>query len=87
MKAIQKRELVFDFIFLDPPYKRQQLVKLLEMMDKEGLIHQEGLIVCEHASDIRLPEKIGKLVQTRNEKYGIIGITLYNVDAEDEGEV
>lgn len=87
LKAIQKRELVFDFIFLDPPYKKQQLVKLLEMMDKEGLIHQEGLIVCEHASDIRLPEKIGKLVQTRNEKYGIIGITLYNVDAKDEGEV
>ncbi|MEW8971139.1 MAG: RsmD family RNA methyltransferase, partial [Mesobacillus sp.] len=87
LKAIQKRELKFDYIFLDPPYKKQQLVKLLEMIDKEGLVHQDGLIVCEHASDINLPDQVGGLVQSRNEKYGIIGITLYKVEAEDEGEV
>ncbi|MBS8263338.1 16S rRNA (guanine(966)-N(2))-methyltransferase RsmD [Mesobacillus boroniphilus] len=87
LKAIQKRDLKFDYIFLDPPYKKQQLVKLLEMIDKENLVQHDGLIVCEHASDINLPEKVGGLVQTRSEKYGIIGITLYKVDAEDEGEV
>lgn len=88
LKAIQKRNLTFNYIFLDPPYKKQQLVKLLEMIDKEKLIHQEdGLIVCEHASDIQLPERIGELKQARNEKYGIIGITLYTLDVQDEGEV
>ncbi|MFT9598102.1 16S rRNA (guanine(966)-N(2))-methyltransferase RsmD [Mesobacillus sp.] len=87
LKAIQKRDLVFDYIFLDPPYKKQQLVKLLETIDKGSLVHHDGLIVCEHASDITLPEKVAGLVQTRNEKYGIIGITLYKVDAVDEGEV
>lgn len=87
LKAIQKRDMVFNYIFLDPPYKKQQLVKLLEMIDKEGLVHQEGLIVCEHASEIILPEKVGNIVQTRNEKYGVIGITLYKVYEENEGEV
>lgn len=86
LKAIQKRDLVFDYIFLDPPYKKQQLVKLLEMIDNENLVHNDGLIVCEHASDIALPEKLGGLKQTRNEKYGIIGITLYKLNTEDEGE-
>jgi 16S rRNA (guanine966-N2)-methyltransferase len=87
LKAIQKRDLKFDYIFLDPPYKKQQLVKLLEMIDKEGLVQHDGMIVCEHASDITLPVNAGNLVQTRNEKYGIIGITLYKVDAEVEEEV
>lgn len=87
LKAIQKRNLTFNYIFLDPPYKKQQLVKLLEMIDKEKLIDTDGLIVCEHASDIQLPEKIGGLMQSRNEKYGIIGITLYTLDVQDEGEV
>ncbi|MBT2660331.1 16S rRNA (guanine(966)-N(2))-methyltransferase RsmD [Bacillus sp. ISL-45] len=87
LKAIQKRDLIFDFIFLDPPYKKQQLVKLLELIEKERLIQHDGLIVCEHASDITLPDKVGALVQSRSEKYGIIGITLYKVDADAEGEI
>lgn len=86
LKAIQKREINFNYIFLDPPYKKQQLVKLLEMIDKEKLVHEDGVIVCEHASDIQLPEGIGALKQVRNEKYGIIGITLYKLDANVEEE-
>lgn len=87
LKAIQKREITFNYIFLDPPYKKQQLVKLLEMIEKEKLVHEDGVIVCEHASDIQLPEGIGALKQVRNEKYGIIGITLYKLDANVEEEI
>lgn len=86
LKAIQKRNVVFNYIFLDPPYKKQQLVKLLEMIESEELILADGLIVCEHASDIQLPDRIGRLQQVRNEKYGIIGITLYRLGVLDEGE-
>jgi 16S rRNA (guanine966-N2)-methyltransferase len=86
LKAIQKRDISFNYIFLDPPYKKQQLVKLLELIDKESMIKEDGLIVCEHASDIQLPASIGGLKQVRNEKYGIIGITLYMLDAHDEEE-
>lgn len=86
LKAIKKRELTFDYIFLDPPYKKQQLVKLLEMINQEKLIHENSLVVCEHASEIQLPERIGELQQTRKEKYGIIGITLYKLVLQDEGE-
>lgn len=87
LKAIQKRGLSFNCIFLDPPYKKQQLVKLLEMIESETLIHEDGLIVCEHASDIQLPESVGRLTKTRNERYGIIAITLYKLGVQSEGEV
>ncbi|HYK74668.1 MAG TPA: 16S rRNA (guanine(966)-N(2))-methyltransferase RsmD [Pseudoneobacillus sp.] len=88
LKAILKRELQFDFIFLDPPYKMQQLVKLLEFIEKEKMLKSNGVIVCEHSSDIQLPDEVGSLKNMKREKYGIIGITIYqlNDDFILEGE-
>jgi 16S rRNA (guanine966-N2)-methyltransferase len=77
LKAILKRELKFDFIFLDPPYKKQQLIKLLESFNKENLLNDEGIIVCEHASDVVLPDSVGSLYLIKKEQYGIIGISIY----------
>lgn len=77
LKAIIKRDLIFDYIFLDPPYKKQQLTKLLEMMDRDQLLTEDGLIICEHSSDIQLPEQIGRYIQFKHENYGIISISIY----------
>ncbi|WP_080846592.1 16S rRNA (guanine(966)-N(2))-methyltransferase RsmD [Cytobacillus gottheilii] len=78
LKAIIKRELVFDYIFLDPPYKKQQLVKLIEMIDKEDLLSEKGMIICEHGSDVDLPENVGGFEQYKHENYGMISISIYN---------
>ncbi|QVY63169.1 16S rRNA (guanine(966)-N(2))-methyltransferase RsmD [Cytobacillus gottheilii] len=77
LKAIIKRELVFDYIFLDPPYKKQQLVKLIELIDREALLAEDGTIICEHGSDVHLPEQIGSFVQYKHENYGMISISIY----------
>jgi 16S rRNA (guanine966-N2)-methyltransferase len=88
LKAIIKRELSFDYIFLDPPYKKQQLLKLIELISGHNLLKDEGAIVCEHGSDIQLPESIGGLLQTRHEEYGIIGISIYKYKQllDEEGD-
>ncbi|MGD6803559.1 16S rRNA (guanine(966)-N(2))-methyltransferase RsmD [Rossellomorea vietnamensis] len=77
LKAVIKRELTFDYIFLDPPYKKQKLQQLLEDIDENGLLNESGYVVCEHASEIVLPEEAGTLKTIRAESYGIIGITIY----------
>lgn len=79
LKAVIKRELSFQFIFLDPPYKKQQLLKLLEWIDREQLLVPNGTIICEHGSDIHLPETVGNLGVRKHEKYGIIAITIYEL--------
>ncbi|MDA6082721.1 RsmD family RNA methyltransferase, partial [Escherichia coli] len=48
IKAILKRDLVFDYIFLDPPYRKQQLLKLLKLIDENDLLSVQGTILCEH---------------------------------------
>ncbi|WP_071459335.1 16S rRNA (guanine(966)-N(2))-methyltransferase RsmD [Bacillus massilinigeriensis] len=77
LKALKKRDFLLDFVFLDPPYRKQQLIKLMEMMVESNLLAYDGKVICEHASDIVLPPKIGLLEQVRHEVYGIIGITIY----------
>lgn len=82
LKAIKKRELSFDMIFLDPPYKKQQLLSLLEKFDEEKLLNDNGIIVCEHGHDVKLPQTVGNLVQTKQETYGVISISIYSADTE-----
>ncbi|MCQ6275148.1 16S rRNA (guanine(966)-N(2))-methyltransferase RsmD [Bacillus sp. V3B] len=77
IKAVTKRELVFNNIFLDPPYKKQQLEKLLKMLDEHKLLSENGTVVCEHGSEITLPEIVGNFVKTKYEKYGIIAVSIY----------
>lgn len=77
LKAIVKRELRFDYIFLDPPYVKQQLKEMLEIIDKHSLLNDKGVIVCEHSSDVQLPKQIEGLVLLKQETYGIITISIY----------
>ena len=39
LKAIVKRDLTFNYIFLDPPYHQQKLVELLEVIAKNNLLN------------------------------------------------
>lgn len=77
LKALMKRGISFDYIFLDPPYKLQQLVSLMEKMDEHSLVHNGTRIVCEHSHEVKLPASIGGLTQVKHEEYGIIAITIY----------
>ncbi len=84
LKALIKRDIVFDYIFLDPPYKKQQLEKLVLVIDEEGLLSEDGVIVCEHGSDVSLPEEIGRFRQKKYEKYGIIAVSIYSIQTDME---
>ncbi|PLS16573.1 16S rRNA (guanine(966)-N(2))-methyltransferase RsmD [Bacillus sp. M6-12] len=77
LKAIIKRDLSFRLILLDPPYKLQKIVDLLEMIHSNGLLEDNGLIVCEHSSETILPDRVGSLVKWKQETYGIIAVTFF----------
>jgi 16S rRNA (guanine966-N2)-methyltransferase len=82
IKALTKRNLLLDYVFLDPPYKNQQLQKLLEFFDRQNLMNKEGVIVCEHGSEIIMPEVVGRFVKKKYEKYGIIAVSIYLIGEE-----
>ncbi len=87
LKALMKREIGFDYIFLDPPYKKQQLISLMQEISEKRLLKNSGYIICEHSHDVELPESTGEFTQTKHEKYGIIAITIYSYFSKDLGGV
>ncbi|PPA72159.1 16S rRNA (guanine(966)-N(2))-methyltransferase RsmD [Jeotgalibacillus proteolyticus] len=84
LKAITKRGLEFTTIFLDPPYKKQKLIELIEKIDQDKLLAAGGVIMCEHSSDTRLPEKAGSFSCLKSEAYGGTLITIYTHAAAEE---
>ncbi|KIL47604.1 16S rRNA (guanine(966)-N(2))-methyltransferase RsmD [Jeotgalibacillus campisalis] len=86
LKAVSKRGIQFSCIFLDPPYKLQKLVSLLEKIERDKLLTQDGIIMCEHDAEVELPEAIGTLVCSRKETYGTTAITIYKHAFYDEEE-
>lgn len=82
IKAVAKRELVFNYIFMDPPYKKQQLEKFLKMTDEHKLLSKNGAVICEHGSEIELPDTVGDFIKTKYEKYGIIAVSIYTYGEE-----
>ncbi|WP_026692143.1 16S rRNA (guanine(966)-N(2))-methyltransferase RsmD [Peribacillus kribbensis] len=77
LKAIIKRELSFDLILLDPPYKKHVLENLLESIIENRLLAENGAIVCEYASEYTLDKEFEELEIWRQEVYGITAVTIF----------
>ncbi|OLN21477.1 16S rRNA (guanine(966)-N(2))-methyltransferase RsmD [Domibacillus antri] len=77
LKAVLKREIVFDGIFLDPPYKKQKLESMLQFIGEHSLLSAAGFIMCEHGSDVSLPDTAGPFERVRYETYGMISVSIY----------
>ncbi|TFE03598.1 16S rRNA (guanine(966)-N(2))-methyltransferase RsmD [Jeotgalibacillus sp. R-1-5s-1] len=87
LKAVSKRDIAFECIFLDPPYKKQQLEKLLEWIIRDDLLADSGVVMCEHDEKVMLPEEIGNLILTRQEQYGGTVISIFKKKSNSgEGE-
>ena len=56
LKALNKREIQFDYIFLDPPYNKGLIDKALEQIAEFNLLKENGIIICEFSNH----EKINK---------------------------
>ncbi|OIJ13275.1 16S rRNA (guanine(966)-N(2))-methyltransferase RsmD [Anaerobacillus alkalilacustris] len=79
LKAIAKRKLKFDLIFLDPPYAKQRLEDEIDFIAKNDLLSQDGIIVTEHDANVSLSSSIDNLSCYRQEHYGDTGITIYKM--------
>lgn len=85
LKALAKRKAGFDLVFLDPPYRLKTADGLMEDMHELGLLRPGAIIVVEHASEHRYPEKFGPFCRRRLAVYGEAAVAVYDYE-EKEGE-
>ena len=77
----RKEKTVFDVVIIDPPYeKTDYYVTAMMKLQEYALVDERSIVVCEHLYDNKLLDTYGKLVKTKEKKYGTIGVDLFLVD-------
>ena len=77
LNKLAKHEQGFDYVFLDPPYKKQQILELMEQLKKLGLLNTDALIICETDQVADLPEELADFELIKKADYGITELTFY----------
>ena len=77
IKALAKRDVTFNLILLDPPYKMDDMDKWLESMDTLKLIAENAWIVVEHDAKVTYPQSVPHFKQLKHQQYGDIAVTIY----------
>ena len=72
----------FDLIYLDPPYKKQQLHKIMEMLDEMDLVQQGGDVILESLKEDEFLEAYHDLHKVKEVTYGISRISYYRKERE-----
>lgn len=74
----------FDIALLDPPYDRKLIQKSLPALT--SIMSDEGVIVCEHEIECRLPEEVNGFVIVKSKKHGKTGLTIYRKPDQENDE-
>lgn len=68
-------EMMFDAIFLDPPYEMDIYVDVITKLRSH--LKPEGMIMCESKKALVLPDEILDLQKIKDKTYGIKRVSIY----------
>lgn len=77
IKGFIKRDIKLDLVMLDPPYHQADYYDLVNVLVENEKIHDNGIILCEHAKEVALPDMFGQFSLQRQEIYGGTIISIY----------
>ena len=72
---LKTTRLTFDIAFLDPPYAKGLLPEAMSLLTRS--MSEAGVIICEHPTEMSLPEEVGKFKLSRSYKYGKVMLSFY----------
>ncbi len=93
LKVLQKRESIFDLVFLDPPYRMKNGIELMQEMHERGLLNPGATIVLEFETGHPYPTECQNFIGVRQAEYGDTTLYIYRyepaqnaVEGSDENE-
>lgn len=89
LKVLHRRELKFDLIFVDPPYRMKKMDELLLVIEERNLLAAGAKVVLEHDARTLYAEQFGGFIRIRKADYGETTISIYEhlaIMKEQEGE-
>ena len=82
LEQFESQGVKFDIIFLDPPYNKGIVQKILQQLEKYNIMQDEGTAIVETDRSEETPESIGKFFREREKNYAATKITFYGVANE-----
>ena len=72
----------YDIILMDPPYRREDIGKLLDKMARTSLIGGNTWLVITHSPRVTIDEAYGELKMLKERRHGDSVITIYHRETE-----
>lgn len=82
IKLLARKDIKFHYIFVDPPYERDIIKKVIENIWRENILAKDGLIILEHEKKLELPNWIQGLEKVDERNYGSKSLTFYTYNKE-----
>ena len=74
----------FDFVFVDPPYaEKDQYDRVLGFLGAASFLSEGSLVIAEHRLSHELPQRIGRLMQTRILRQGDAALSFFEHQAAE----
>lgn len=80
MRVLARRGELFDLVFADPPYDRDQVQRTLEALDELPLLAPGGVVVVEHSPRERGTDTVGRLGRSDERHYGQTHVSFFDMD-------
>ena len=77
MEQFANEGIVFDLIFIDPPYAKDMIPPAIEIISKNNLLSKEGLIVCKIDSSEEIYQGNCIIHLSDSRKYGNTTVLFY----------
>ncbi|ERI92869.1 RNA methyltransferase, RsmD family [Clostridiales bacterium oral taxon 876 str. F0540] len=78
LKEFGIKNLVFDIIFIDPPYAKEMIPPSVDIISEYNLLEKDGLVVTKIDTSEEIYEGNGKIVLIDHRKYGNTTVCFYS---------
>ena len=80
--AIAQLKDKFDIVFIDPPYKQNFYYRALKALNEFSRVSDNAIVICEHSSEYKLPENVGRFFKYREKKMGKCQFSFYRFQSD-----
>lgn len=77
LKKTQSEHVLFDIIFIDPPYHTKDLSLITAFLSDYNPVKEDGIILIEHFHKTKLPPELSKPLRQKVYRYGDTEVSVY----------
>ncbi len=77
LRELSRKNLMFDIIFIDPPYKKDMIPPAVEIIENKNLLKKDGIIVTKIDTSEEIYKGNINIVLINHRKYGKTTVCFY----------